>query len=164
MLEELSIAKKAIEEVLIDWMIERVMYISEGIQASSTRNLKACPSTARIGPSRPADEKRTKHKDNLMNAKLILSILPTYLPPLSSAINRESVPREFEYSLFTAYLPKGIHTFHVDQDKIVALKLSDFNLGDRKVYRMLAPHKYLTRKKGKNSKIVPQSWTMNLVQ
>jgi hypothetical protein len=44
------------------------------------------------------------------------------------------------------------------------LKFSDFNLGDRKVYNMLAPYKYLTRTKGKNSKIVPQQWTMNLAQ
>jgi hypothetical protein len=29
---------------------------------------------------------------------------------------------------------------------------------------MLAPYKYLTRTKGKNSKIVPQQWTMNLAQ
>jgi hypothetical protein len=29
---------------------------------------------------------------------------------------------------------------------------------------MLAPHKYLTRTKGKNSKIVPQSWTQKLAQ
>jgi hypothetical protein len=29
---------------------------------------------------------------------------------------------------------------------------------------MLAPHKYLMMKKGKNSKIVPQQWTMNLTQ
>jgi hypothetical protein len=53
---------------------------------------------------------------------------------------------------------------HADQDKIAALKFSDFNLGDRKVYNMLSPHKYLTRTKGKNSKIIPQSWTMNLAQ
>jgi hypothetical protein len=46
----------------------------------------------------------------------------------------------------------------------VALKFSDFILGDCKVYNMLAPHKYLTRTKGKNSKIIPQSWTMNLTQ
>jgi hypothetical protein len=72
------------------------------------------------------------------------------------------VPREFEYALVTLYLPKGIHPFHVDQGKIVALKFSDFNLGDRKVYNMLAPHKYLTKTKGNNFKIVPQSWTMNL--
>jgi hypothetical protein len=52
----------------------------------------------------------------------------------------------------------------VQQDKIVALKFSDFNLGDRKNYNMLAPYKYLTMMKGKNSKIFPQPWTMNLTQ
>jgi hypothetical protein len=66
--------------------------------------------------------------------------------------------------LVTAYLPKGIRAVRADQDKIAALKFSDFNLDDRKVYNMLAPHKYLTRTKGKNSKIVPQSWTHNLAQ
>jgi hypothetical protein len=74
------------------------------------------------------------------------------------------VPREFEYSLVTVYLPKGIRAVRADQEKIAALKFSDFNLGDRKVYNMLTPHKYLTRTKGKNLKIVPQSWTMNLAQ
>jgi hypothetical protein len=29
---------------------------------------------------------------------------------------------------------------------------------------MLAPYKYLTRTKGKNSKIIPQPWTMNITQ
>jgi hypothetical protein len=53
------------------------------------------------------------------------------------------------------YLPKGICLFHIDQEKIAALKFSDFNIEDRKVYNMLAPHKYLTRTKGNNSKIVP---------
>jgi hypothetical protein len=47
--------------------------------------------------------------DDLVNAKLILTILPTYLPPLSGAINQDSVPREFDYTLVTMYLPKGIH-------------------------------------------------------
>jgi hypothetical protein len=50
---------------------------------------------------------------------------------------------------------KGVHVVHADQDKLTALKFSDFNLGDRKVYNMLALHKYLTRTKGKNSKIIP---------
>jgi hypothetical protein len=27
---------------------------------------------------------------------------------------------------------------------------------------MLSPYKYLTKMKGKNSKIIPQPWTMNL--
>jgi hypothetical protein len=44
------------------------------------------------------------------------------------------------------------------------LKFNDFNLIDRKIYGMLAPYNYLTRMKGKNSKIIPQSWTMNLAQ
>jgi hypothetical protein len=74
------------------------------------------------------------------------------------------VPRDFEYEFITAYLPKGIRAVHTDQDNIAALNFSDFNLGDRKVYNMLTPHKYLTRTKGNNLKIVPQSWTMNLTQ
>jgi hypothetical protein len=74
------------------------------------------------------------------------------------------VPRDFEYVLVTAYLPKEVCAVRADQNKLTALKFSDFNLGDRKVYSMLAPHKYLTRTKGKNSKITPQSWTQNLAQ
>jgi hypothetical protein len=74
------------------------------------------------------------------------------------------VPRYFEYTLVTAYLPKGIRPVRADQDKIATLKFSDFNLRDHKVYNMIAPHKYLTRTKGKNSKIIPQLWIMNLAQ
>jgi hypothetical protein len=74
------------------------------------------------------------------------------------------VPRDFEYELVTTYLLKGIRAVHTDQDRIAALKFSDFNLGDRKVCNILAPHKYLTRTKGKKSKIIPQSWTHNLAQ
>jgi hypothetical protein len=80
------------------------------------------------------------------------------------AVNRDNVPRDFEYALVTAYLPKGVCAVRTDQDKIAALKFSDFNLGDRKAYNMLAPHKYLTKMKGKNSKIIPQPWTHNLAQ
>jgi hypothetical protein len=141
-LEELSATKKVFEEVLIDPMTGRVMLergLSTGVQASSMRGLPTSSSTAQIGPSRPADEKRTNHRDDIMNAKLILIILPTYLPPLSGTINRDSVPREFEYTLVTAYLPKGIRAVRVDQENIAALKLSDFNLDDRKVYNMM-PH------------------------
>jgi hypothetical protein len=98
----------------------------------------------------------------MANVKLVPSILSAYIPPWSGAINRDIVPRDFKYTLVTTYLPKGVRTFHVNQYKIVALKFSDFNLGDRKVYNMLSPYKYLTRTKGKNSKIVPQQWTMNL--
>jgi hypothetical protein len=44
------------------------------------------------------------------------------------------------------------------------LNFSDFNLEDRKNYSFLAPYKYLTKTKGKKSKIIPQSWMMNLAQ
>jgi hypothetical protein len=138
--------------------------VSTSVQESLRRGLSTSPATSPAGPSRLVDEKRTKHKDDLTNAKLIPSILPTYLPPLRSAINHDSVPREFEYTLITEYLPKGIHIVCANQDKIAVLKFSDFNLDDRKVYNMLYLHKYLTRTKGKNSKIIRQSWTMNLMQ
>jgi hypothetical protein len=167
MSDELTAVEESVTEVLLDLMTERVMSergMSTGVQASSTRGVAASPSTARAGPSRQVDEKRTKHKDDLANAKLILSIFPAYLPPLRGEINRDSVPREFEYAMITAYLPKGVRAVRADQDKLAALKFSDFNLGDRKVYSMLTPHKYLTKMKGKNSKIVPQSWTQNLAQ
>jgi hypothetical protein len=95
--------------------------------------------------------------DDIPNAKLIPHILPTYLPPLSSAINSDSVPRDFDYTLITAYLLKGVCAVRADRDKLATLKFSDFNLGDHKVYNMLALHKYLMRTKGKNSNIVPQS-------
>jgi hypothetical protein len=99
-----------------------------------------------------------------VNAKLILAILPTYIPPLSGVVNCDNVPRDFEYALVTVYLLKGIRVVQEDQDKIGALKFSDFNLKDCKVYNMLAPHKYLTRTKGKKSKVIPKAWTHNLTQ
>jgi hypothetical protein len=99
-----------------------------------------------------------------VNAKLIPSILPTYIPPLSSAVNKDSMPRYFNYALVTMYLLKKIRAVHTNQDKIPTLKFSDFNLGDRKYYSMLTPHKYLTNMKGNNSKIIPQPWTHNLMQ
>jgi hypothetical protein len=99
-----------------------------------------------------------------MTTKLIPSILPAYIPPLSGAVNRDSVPRDFEYDLVTAYLLKGVRTVCADQDKLPTLNFNNFNLGDRKDYSMLTLHKYLTRTKGKNSKIIPQSWRQNLAQ
>jgi hypothetical protein len=68
-------------------MIERVMLergVSTGIQASSMRGMPTSPSTTH--GDGPSHERRTKHKDDLANTKLIPSILPAYLPPLSSAI------------------------------------------------------------------------------
>jgi hypothetical protein len=57
MSDELSAAEKVVEEVLSDLMTERVMSMSTGVQASSTRGLSASPSTAHgARPSRPSDE------------------------------------------------------------------------------------------------------------
>jgi hypothetical protein len=145
MLDELSTVEKVVEEFFINLMTERVMSMSPGIQASSMRTVQESPSTCEAGPSRPSDENQTKHRDDLVNAKMIPSILPAYLPPLSSAINRDSVPRDFEYALVTAYLSKGIRSVCTDQEKIATLKFSNFNLGNQKFYNMLALHKYLTR-------------------
>jgi hypothetical protein len=132
MSDELSVVEKVVEEVLIDLMKERIMSISTCIQASSMRAMPASPSTTRgAGPSQSSDEKRTKNRDDLANAKLIPTILPTYIPPLRGVVNHNSVPRYFEYTLVTAYLLKGIRTVRVDQDNIAMLKFSDFNLGER---------------------------------
>jgi hypothetical protein len=162
MSDKLKTVEKSVEEILINIMAEKVM--SAGIQASSTQGVQASSSTAcGYGPSRATIEKRTKHRDDLANAKLIPSILANYILSLVSAVSHESVPRDFEYTLITAYLSKGIHTVKPQLDKILMLNISDFNLGDRKNYNMLAPHKYLTRKKGKKSNINPQPWTMDIV-
>ena len=120
------------------------------------RGVQVSPSTTREGTSRAGAERRTKHKHDMSNVKLVPSMPPAYIPPLSSAINRDSVPRDFEYTLVMAYLPKGVRIVCTDHDRITALKFSEFNLGDRKVYKTLAPYKYLTRTKGKNSNIIPQ--------
>jgi hypothetical protein len=109
MSDEFSAAEKIVRESLIELMTERVMSMSVGIQVSSTRGVQASPSTSReSGPSQPTTEKRTKHRDDLANEKLILTILPEYIPPLAGTVSRDSVPRDFEYTLVTAYLPKGI--------------------------------------------------------
>jgi hypothetical protein len=167
MFEEISAVKESVKEVLIDLMNERVMserVMSVGVQASSMRGVQASSSIDRgARPSRPLAKKRTKHRDDLENAKLISTILTNYIQPLAGAVSRDSVPRYFEYTMVTTYLPKGIRAVRVQQDKIVALKFNDFNLEDCKNYSMLAPYKYLTRMKGNNSKIIPQLWTMNLM-
>jgi hypothetical protein len=68
MSNELSAGEKFVEEVLIDLMTKRVMLMSIGIQASSTRGFPTSSSTARrVGPSQSSDEKRTKHRDDLVN-------------------------------------------------------------------------------------------------
>jgi hypothetical protein len=165
MFEDLTAEEATTTKFLIDLVTKRTMSgrgLSTGVQASSTQGVQASPSTARAGPSRPTNERRTKHRDDIANAKLILSILPAYIPPLSGTITRDSVPREFEYSLITTYLLKEVHAVRANQDKLTTFNFSDFNLGDRKAYSMLSPHKYVTRTKGKNSNTIAQSWTQNL--
>jgi hypothetical protein len=145
MSEELSTLEESTKEVLVDLRTEKVMSerrMSAGVQASSTGGVQASPSTARrVGTSRTMMKKRTKHRDDLVNSKLILIILPTYIPPLSSTVNNDSMPRDFEYALVTTYLPKGVRAVCANQDKLAALKFSNFNLGNRKDYSMLTPHK-----------------------
>ena len=87
--------------------------------------------------------------------KLIPTIFPDYIPPLVGAVICDSVPRYFKYTMVTVYLLKGIRIVRAQQDKITTLKFNDFNLGDRKNHSMLAPYKYLTKTKEKNSKIIP---------
>jgi hypothetical protein len=114
----------------------RVFYRFTGILDERSASLPINCSSRNI----PSGTKcRTKHKDDMVNARLVPSILPTYIPPLSGVINKDSMPRDFEYTLVTAYLPKWVCAVHTDQDKIAALKFSDFNQGDHKVYNTLAP-------------------------
>jgi hypothetical protein len=109
MLDELSTVEKIVEEVLIDLMAEKVM--SASIQESLMRGVQVSSSIARGSePSRVITEKRTKHKDDLANVKLIPTILPDYIPPLADAVSRDSLPRDFKYTMVIAYLPKGIRT------------------------------------------------------
>jgi hypothetical protein len=79
-------------------------------------------------------------------------------------VNHDSVPRDFDYTLVIAYLPKGICTGKPHSDKIMKLNINDFNLGDRKNINMLSSHRYLTRTKGKKLRIIPQPWNMDLTQ
>jgi hypothetical protein len=107
MSDDISVVEKIVEEILIDLMVEKVM--SARFQASSTRGVQASLLTARGSrPSRAAIEKINKHHDDLANAKLIPSILLEYIPPLAGVVGRDSVSRDFEYTIITAYLLKGI--------------------------------------------------------
>jgi hypothetical protein len=163
MSDKLSTIENSVEEVIIELMAENVMSI--GIQASSMQGVQASPLTAHgSGPSRAAHEKRTKHRDELVNAKLIPSILPDYITPMDGVVSHDSVPRNFNYTFIMMYLLKRIRIGKPHPDKIMTLKIDDFNLGDHNNFSMLTPHMYLTRMKGKNSRIVPQPWTMNLTQ
>ena len=118
MSDELSVIEKVVEEVLTDKRAERVISerrMSSGVQASSSGGFQASPSTARgARPSRTMTETRTKHIDDIANAKLIPCILSVYIPPLSGKINHDSVTRDFEYTLIITYLLKGVHVVRAD--------------------------------------------------
>jgi hypothetical protein len=114
MSKELITFEEFVKEVLIELMTKSVMSMFVGVQASSTRGVQASPSTAcGSGPSRVITKNRTKHKDDLPNAKLIPTILPNYIPPLAETVSHDSVPRYFDYTMVTAYLTKGIRAVRV---------------------------------------------------
>jgi hypothetical protein len=99
MSDEFSAAEESVREILASLRDERFMSkrgLSTGLKASSIRGVQASPLTARAGTSRADAERRTKHKGNMANVKLVPSILPSYIPPLSGSIKKDSVPREFE--------------------------------------------------------------------
>lgn len=158
---EHSALEKSVEEILIDLMDEKFMYV--GIQASSMGGLQASPSTRRRS-SRTVTKKIRKHCDDLANAKQIPTVLSDYIPSLAGAVSCDSVLCDFEYTLITAYLSKGIRTVGPQLGLIPALKISDFNLGDRNNYAILALHRYLMKTTGKKPKIFPNPWINELVR
>jgi hypothetical protein len=136
--------------------------MSIGIQASSIGILQASPSIGRC--SSRTTKKRSKHFDDLANAKHIPSVLTEYILPLVGAVNCNSILRDFEYTLITMYIPKGICVVGPPLGHIPALKNNDVNLRDRKNYAMLTPHRYLMKTIEKKSCIVSQPWIKELVQ
>jgi hypothetical protein len=104
MLGEHGALEKFVEEILVGLMTERVMFV--GIEASSTGRFEASPSTGWY--SGRTVEKRRKHCDDLANAKQIPSVFPEYIPPLASMVNHDSIPCDFEYTIITAYILKGL--------------------------------------------------------
>jgi hypothetical protein len=140
--------EKSVEEIFKKMMADKPL--SKGVEVSLTRELQASPSTRRRSIRvNPMNEKQSKHRGDLANAKRIPSILPNYIPPLVGAVNRDSIPHDYEYTLITAYILKGIRVVGSQLGQIPLLKNNDFNLDDRKKYVMLAPHRYLTKTTGK---------------
>jgi hypothetical protein len=155
--------EKFIEQVLNKFMDDKA--ISEGVQTSSTRGLQDSHSTGcRSKHANPTTEKRSIHHDDLANAKKIPSILPDYIPPLAGTVNCDNIPQDFEYTLITTYILKGIHVEGTQLGQIPTLKNNDFNLSDRKNYAMLVPHKYLMKTTGKKACIVSQPCIKELSQ
>jgi len=65
--------------------------------------------------------------------------MPDYIPPLVGVVSHDSILRDFNYTVITMYLPKGIQAVRPHLEKILSLKISDYNLGDHKIYGMLTP-------------------------
>jgi hypothetical protein len=85
--------------------------------------------------------KISNNRDELVNAKLIPSILPNYIPPLVDVVSHDSVPRDFDYTFITSYLAKGIQVVRPQLERIPTLKINNYNVGNCKSYGMLAPKK-----------------------
>jgi hypothetical protein len=100
----------------------------------------------------------------MANVKHIPSILPEYIPPLYGVVNKNNIPRDYEYTMFIVYILKGIRIVESQLGQIPQPKNNEFNLGDQKNYTMLAPHRYLTKKTGKNPCLVSQPWIKELAQ
>jgi hypothetical protein len=90
--------------------------------------------------------------------------LSEYIPPLVGAVNHDSIPRDFEYTLITVYILKGIRIVGPQLGHIPDLKNNEFNLGDRKNYVILTLYRYLMRTIGKKPCIASQSWIKELVK
>jgi hypothetical protein len=157
---EPSVLEKSVEEILVELMAERVMYV--GIQASSTGGLQASPSTGHH--SSCATEKKASTTTIWLTRSRSHQSFLEYILPLAGTVNHNSIPRDFEYTLITAYIPKGIRVVGPQLGQIPTLKNNDFNLGDRKNYTMLVPHRYLMKTTGKKPCIVSQPWIKELVQ
>jgi hypothetical protein len=160
---EPSDLEKSVEEFLSKLMAN--IPVSKGIQVSLTRGLQDSPSIGRRATRiNPVTEQRSKHRSDLANAKQIPSILCEYIFPLDDVVNHGSIPHDFEYSVFTTYIPKGICIVGSHLGQIPLLKHNDFNLGNRKNYATLAPHRYLMKTTGKKPHLIPQPWIKGLAQ
>jgi hypothetical protein len=91
-------------------------------------------------------------------------ILPNYIPHLDGTVNRDNIPWDFDYTLITVYILKGIHVEGSQLGKSPALKNNDFKLGDRKNYAMLMPHRYLMKTTRNKPHIISQPWIKELAQ
>jgi hypothetical protein len=161
MLDEPSTLENFVEDILVDLMDEKIMSIE--IQVSSTGGLQESPLTG-CRSIQSTTKKRRKHSDDLANAKQIPSVLPDYILPLAGVVNCDSIPRDFEYTMITTYILKGIRVVGPLLGHIPSLKNNKFNLRYRKNYVMLMTHRHLMKTTGKKSCIVSQLWIKEIAQ